>query len=131
MSKDNFPGDGRSADQFSRRTFLQSAATVAGAAVLPAALCSQPALGSESAGGGSAGGVTVTSVALRVNHAVHEVAVEPRVTLLDALRDHLSLTGTKKGCDRGQCGACTVLINEAARQFVSDACRYAREMTTS
>jgi xanthine dehydrogenase YagT iron-sulfur-binding subunit len=37
--------------------------------------------------------------------------VEPRTTLLDALRDHLGLTGTKKGCDRGQCGACTVLVD--------------------
>jgi len=39
------------------------------------------------------------------------VAIEPRVTLLDALRESLGLTGTKKGCDRGQCGACTVLVN--------------------
>jgi xanthine dehydrogenase YagT iron-sulfur-binding subunit len=42
---------------------------------------------------------------------VHELTLEPRVTLLDALREHLRLTGTKKGCDRGQCGACTVLVN--------------------
>jgi xanthine dehydrogenase YagT iron-sulfur-binding subunit len=50
------------------------------------------------------------AVTLRVNGAVHELQLEPRVTLLDALRDHLNLTGTKKGCDRGQCGACTVLV---------------------
>jgi xanthine dehydrogenase YagT iron-sulfur-binding subunit len=50
-------------------------------------------------------------LSLRVNGVEHELRVEPRVTLLDALRGHLHLTGAKKGCDRGQCGACTVLIN--------------------
>lgn len=51
--------------------------------------------------------VTVT---LRVNGRVHVLALEPRVTLVDALRDRLGLTGTKKGCDRGECGACTVHV---------------------
>ncbi|MGA7525525.1 MAG: (2Fe-2S)-binding protein [Acidobacteriaceae bacterium] len=50
-------------------------------------------------------------VALNVNGKVHRVLLEPRVTLLDALRDHLQLFGTKKGCDHGQCGACTVHVN--------------------
>jgi xanthine dehydrogenase YagT iron-sulfur-binding subunit len=49
-------------------------------------------------------------VTLRVNGVAHELMIEPRVTLLDALREVLGLTGTKKGCDRGQCGACTVLV---------------------
>jgi xanthine dehydrogenase YagT iron-sulfur-binding subunit len=48
---------------------------------------------------------------LRVNGSVHEVDVVPETTLLDALREQIGLTGTKKGCDRGQCGACTVLVN--------------------
>jgi xanthine dehydrogenase YagT iron-sulfur-binding subunit len=48
---------------------------------------------------------------LRVNGTRHVIALEPRVTLLDALRDRLALTGTKKGCDQGTCGACTVLLN--------------------
>jgi xanthine dehydrogenase YagT iron-sulfur-binding subunit len=48
---------------------------------------------------------------LEVNGVKHELAVEPRVTLLDVLREQLHLTGTKKGCDRGQCGACTVHVN--------------------
>ena len=51
------------------------------------------------------------SVKLRVNNVVHELRLDSRVTLLDALRDHLQLTGTKKGCDRGQCGACTVIVD--------------------
>jgi len=49
-------------------------------------------------------------VMLRVNGVAHELMIEPRVTLLDALREVLGLTGAKKGCDRGQCGACTVLV---------------------
>ena len=48
---------------------------------------------------------------LDINGTTHRVQLEPRVTLLDALREYLGLTGTKKGCDRGQCGACTVLID--------------------
>ena len=48
---------------------------------------------------------------LRINGAEHNLTIEPRVTLLDALREVLGLTGTKKGCDRGQCGACTVLVD--------------------
>ena len=48
---------------------------------------------------------------LDVNGETHNLSLDPRTTLLDALRDHLGLTGTKKGCDHGQCGACTVLIN--------------------
>lgn len=50
-------------------------------------------------------------VALHVNGVEHRVLLRPWTTLLDALRENLGLTGTKKGCDHGQCGACTVLIN--------------------
>ncbi|MEU6546408.1 2Fe-2S iron-sulfur cluster-binding protein [Streptomyces sp. NPDC046859] len=53
----------------------------------------------------------VSAVRLSVNEQVHRVEVDPRTSLLDALREHLWLSGTKKGCDHGQCGACTVLIN--------------------
>ena len=48
---------------------------------------------------------------LTVNGTPHALDLDPRVTLLDALREHLGLTGSKKGCDHGQCGACTVLLN--------------------
>src|SRR6202023_2555313 len=50
-------------------------------------------------------------VSLIVNGVARELQLAPRTTLLDALRDHLDLTGTKKGCDHGQCGACTVLMD--------------------
>jgi xanthine dehydrogenase YagT iron-sulfur-binding subunit len=51
------------------------------------------------------------NVALNVNHRERDLELDPRTSLLDALREHIHLTGTKKGCDHGQCGACTVLIN--------------------
>lgn len=51
------------------------------------------------------------TVTLRVNGVAHVITIEPRVTLLDALRERIGLTGTRKGCDHGQCGCCTVLIN--------------------
>ena len=46
-----------------------------------------------------------------VNGSPHEVEIDPRTSLLDLLREHLGLTGSKKGCDHGQCGACTILVN--------------------
>ena len=52
-----------------------------------------------------------TSVRLRVNGVERSLLIDPRVSLLDLLRDHLRLTGTKKGCSQGACGACTVLVD--------------------
>jgi xanthine dehydrogenase YagT iron-sulfur-binding subunit len=113
-SDDATPPDPKSS---SRRGFLQQAATVAGAAALPAGLAGTSALATP--GGAVSGGrgprelppVSTTSLTLHVNGAAHDLAVEPRLTLLDALRENLGMVGTKKGCDRGQCGACTVLVN--------------------
>jgi xanthine dehydrogenase YagT iron-sulfur-binding subunit len=88
-----------------RRRFLQSAAAAAGAAATPLSFATPaPTPPAEVP-------PAHVSVALQINGVLHELSVEPRLTLLDALREHLGLTGTKKGCDRGQCGACTVLVN--------------------
>src|SRR6185503_16300891 len=72
--------------------------------------------GDQDAIGGTSMESTVSAdahvdVALRVNQSVRRLRLDSRVTLLDALRDHLDLTGTKKGCDQGACGACTVLLD--------------------
>ncbi|HXE79821.1 MAG TPA: (2Fe-2S)-binding protein [Vicinamibacterales bacterium] len=90
----------------SRRAFLQSigvtsvAAGVLGTADAEAQTSGPPKLGP--------GAVPVT---LRVNGKTHELPIEPRVTLLDALRDRLEYTGLKRVCDRGSCGACTAIVD--------------------
>jgi xanthine dehydrogenase YagT iron-sulfur-binding subunit len=99
----------------SRRDFLQSAASVAGAATLPPAFsvayASVMVDSPPEAPPVAPVAAAKSTITLRVNAKTHELTIEPRLTLLDALREHLGLTGTKKGCDRGQCGACTVLVN--------------------
>jgi xanthine dehydrogenase YagT iron-sulfur-binding subunit len=88
-----------------RRDLLIGGALSATAAALPLG-CAQ---GAESA---SATPAPVTAkVALRVNGQRRELELDTRTTLLDMLREHLHLTGTKKGCDQGQCGACTVIVD--------------------
>ena len=82
---------------------------VASGAILPVAM----GLPSGAAAQWSTGAAMpeAVSVSLSVNGTRHALTLDPRTTLLDLLREHLDLTGTKKGCDQGQCGACTVLID--------------------
>jgi xanthine dehydrogenase YagT iron-sulfur-binding subunit len=84
-----------------RRWFLKTT----GAATL--ALASPPAVG-ETAEAASA---PSEHVRLTINGRPYAVDLDPRTTLLDALREHCALTGSKKGCDQGQCGACTIIVN--------------------
>ena len=60
---------------------------------------------------GTPTGAETVALNLKINGASHALEIDPRTSLLDALRERLQLTGTKKGCDHGQCGACTVLVN--------------------
>ena len=92
-----------------RRGFLQSTVAAAGAAGIPVVGRAQaPAPTPTPMIAPSAGPRPVT---LSVNGRDVTLQLEPRVTLLDALREYIGLTGTKKGCDRGQCGACTVMVD--------------------
>ena len=91
----------------SRRGFLGQALTTAGAAITVPALLNQTNVAKETISENK--DVMITT--LLVNGKNHSLEIEPRVTLLDALRENLGFVGSKKGCDHGQCGACTVIID--------------------
>jgi xanthine dehydrogenase YagT iron-sulfur-binding subunit len=109
MGKRTSPGDRR--DDLSRRRFVN---TVAVGATEAAVLTVPGKAGAQLAPPPPTDAESVT-VVLNVNGRDHVLRVEPRWTLLQVLRDHLGLTGTKQGCERGECGACTVLIGGVAR----------------
>jgi aerobic-type carbon monoxide dehydrogenase small subunit (CoxS/CutS family) len=96
-------GDESAQPAFSRRSFLKTAGVGAAATTVVG-------VGAQGEAAQVLGPDAVT-LSLNVNGTVQQVTVEPRVTLLDALRNHLDLTGAKQVCDRGGCGACTVLLD--------------------
>jgi xanthine dehydrogenase YagT iron-sulfur-binding subunit len=91
--------------ELDRRKFLQMAAAASAVTVFPDVAFSHAAAEPQ------ASGVVMRPVSLSVNGAAHQLQIDTRATLLDTLREQLQLFGTKKGCDHGQCGACTVHVN--------------------
>lgn len=108
---DERPGESRGGfGKSTRRTFLSRLGM---ASLLASAGSIAPALGEhvEKEQTVSSDSKDAIPISLRVNGQKYDLRIDPRTTLLDCLREHLHLTGSKKGCDHGQCGACTVHIN--------------------
>jgi len=95
-----------------RRKFIKQVAGTSAAIAIGPNLLSAASLDQAKATSASGAASDSVKVNLKINGKDYALDVDPRVTLLDALRERLHLTGSKKGCDHGQCGACTVLVND-------------------
>jgi len=91
-----------------RRNFLKQSSLLAALAITPPYLVKAAERGLDEK---AAAYFEQEALSIEVNGISHQLSIEPRVTLLDLLREQLALTGTKKGCDHGQCGACTVHVD--------------------
>ena len=100
-----------------RREFLNTTGSAAAATVMAAHAGAGISGGGAVATQASPANVETAPVTLRINGKEHQLRIDPRTTLLDCIREAVTLTGTKKGCDHGQCGACTVHVN--GRRVVS------------
>src|ERR1700760_446366 len=106
--KPRIPPDGEGNSTETRRDFIRKSTLITAIALTPAAVVKAA---DDQWDEKLADIFEKVPVHLEVNGVKHDLSVEPRVTLLDLLREQLDLTGTKKGCDHGQCGACTVHVN--------------------
>ena len=94
-----------------RRQFLSTAGTVAAGVIAACAPAHATTAETPETGAAAASVEGAVPITLRINGKDHSLRIDPRTTLLDCLRETVALTGTKKGCDHGQCGACTVHVN--------------------
>ena len=94
-----------------RRQLLKASTVAVGGVAVASQLAPAAAQAAPTTQPAAPSAPTTMSIRLKVNGIEHQLMVDPRTSLLDALRDRLHLTGSKKGCDQGQCGACTVLID--------------------
>ncbi len=126
-----------SLEKLSRRSFLSragavgvaSAAATIGAPIAAAAVLQEPVIDGAAKASDIPGTIPIT---LRVNGVSHKIQIDSRATVLDTLRETLQMTGTKKGCDHGQCGACTIHLDgkRANSCLLFAAMQQGKEITT-